>query len=116
VHNSSYGSSEDAKKDKRYPFWAKQREERGFDDTELWNLFHHLAEHIAPRLKAFRDHDKVGYPAGLSAKKWQNILSKMIFAFEEISKDDMWDFDEKKNKKVEEGLDLFRKWFLGLWD
>ena len=117
MNNSSYGSSEEAKNDERQLLWTKQREERGFDDTELWDLFHHLAEYIAPRLKAFRDNEKFGYPGSLSSgEEWKEILSKMIFAFETIIEDNLWYMNEDINKKVNEGLDLFRQYYLGLWD
>ena len=116
MNNSSYGLSEEAKKDSRQKLWKKQRKERGFDDTELWNLFHHIAEYIAPRIKAFRDNEKFGHPASLSPEAWQEILTKITYSFEKIVEDNLWFLDEEENKKIEEGLDLFREWYLNLWD
>lgn len=116
MNNSSYGSSDEAKNDARQPLWQKQRDERGFDDTELWNLFHHLAEHIAPRIKAFKDMNKMGNPMGCSSEEWDETLNKIVHAFEKIAEDCMWDLDKEENQKVNEGLDLFRQWYLGLWD
>jgi hypothetical protein len=50
------------KKLKRAIKFSKQREKRGFDDSILWDLFTDLAEYIYPRVKAFRDMERVGYP------------------------------------------------------
>ena len=41
--------------DPREPEWKRQREERGFDDRELWSLDVTLAKFLVPRLKAFRE-------------------------------------------------------------
>lgn len=41
--------------DSRLSMYRKQRDERGFDGTELWSLSSTIAEFIAPRLTAFRD-------------------------------------------------------------
>jgi hypothetical protein len=54
------------KKIKREITFMKQRKGRGFDDSVLWDLFTDLAQYIYPRVKAFRDAKKCGYPTYFS--------------------------------------------------
>lgn len=56
-----------------------------------------------------------------SEEQWDEIVDKMILAFELIIEEDM-DFDpydktryELRNKKIDEGLLLFAKWYKHLW-
>jgi len=109
---------------------------------ELWDLGHTLSRYILPRLKAFRDGTPgcpggIGYekdgtkmysmrrgpdPKGqLCYEKWNGILDRMILAFElELSCHD-WDCEVNSKEynanwaKVEEGLNLFAKYYNGLW-
>jgi len=103
--------AEQHKDDPRYPEWKKQQAERGFDNTELWSLNHTIAEYLYPRIRAFAE-VTVSFPPELTSKEWDVILNKMADGFEEYAKDKFLDteFD-----KVNEGLELFRKWFLDLW-
>ena len=51
--------------------------------NECFTLYYSIAKFIYPRLKYFRDSDKMGYPAVLdSMEEWNNILDKMLFAFD----------------------------------
>lgn len=60
---------------KRALKFERQQEKRGFDDSILWELFSNLGEYIYPRLKAFRDMKKVGFPTYFS--EWdKNQCSK----------------------------------------
>lgn len=102
--------------DERHAKWDKQRQERGFDDTETWSLFTTISDFIYPRLIAFKEY-KCDYPINLTLKNWDEILDKMIFAFKFYS-------DEYKREKpasietiqkVQEGMDLFVKYFRDLW-
>ena len=98
-------------KDNKY--FKKQRMIRGFDDSELWNLDITISQFILPRLMIFRKNHH-GYPADLTNNQWNTVLEKMIRAFE-------WDTHEsniymKVPDYVNEGLDLFRKYFFDLWD
>jgi hypothetical protein len=51
---------------KRKIKFTKQQEERGFDDSTLWELFSNLGEYIYPRIKAFRDMERCGHPTYFS--------------------------------------------------
>ena len=96
--------------DKRWDDFKQQRLERGFDDSETWALDCTIAKFIEPRLRRFKE-IKAGYPAIISEEKWDDILDKMIYAFECINKDTISDNEDS----VDEGLDLFRKYFFNLW-
>ena len=117
--------------------FKKQRLERGFDNTELWNLDYTLAEFLLPRLKAFREQtfgcpgcfvdDYEPYEDGMD--KWYAILDEMIWALEtyikcedsdfkyngksyyDMTREEMIALDEKINN----GLNLISKYWRCLW-
>ena len=96
--------------DPRQVLWAKQRAERGFDDTELWNLDVTIAEFITPRLKAYAA-DVQGVPGTLKEEEWQKMLLLMVQAFEEYNGADF----QNKTMRGKKGFKLFRKYFSNLW-
>lgn len=115
-----------------------------FKDSETWGLYMVIAQFILPRLKRFKKLNN-GVPMSLffdkedkihgddvdwqdrAAKEWDSILDEMIWSFEQIVDDSdpeklenetneeyvdrcrMW------NNNVQHGLELFAKYFLGLW-
>ena len=82
---------------------------------EVWNTDNVLAQFIAPRLQAFKALDKHGYPPGcMDMREWNNIIQKMIDAFELMKYVHTPSPDE--NKTIEQGLDLFCKYYRNLWD
>ena len=91
-----------------------QRLIRGYDDSEIWNLDSTIALFILPRLKLFRN-SLHGYPNNLTFEQWEEVLDKMIIAFSLID-DVAWHFNDFDYPRVEEGLDLFRKYYFNLWD
>ena len=105
--------------------WFFQRLFRGYSDPEWWDFYGHLSRYAIPRLQKLRE-NRHGYPAGLgyleddkeihydenTFQLWQTMLDKMILAFQLIIDEDLDDGD----KRVKEGLDLFRGWFFSLWD
>lgn len=111
------------KKDSRYKGFVKYLKKTGISPDEMWSLDSVISEFILPRLKEFkRCHG--GYPWGLTIKKWNDILDKMIFAFEwNLKETNMSDgymemSDKEKDnawKKYEEGTKLFIEYFRGLW-
>lgn len=88
------------------------RKKYSFEYLDIYGFYYHLAFYIYPRLEAFKD-NTFSYPCGISSKKWNNILNKMIFAFKTIAKDD--NIKNIDYKKIEEGLKLFSKYFRDLW-
>ena len=95
---------------------------RGWNDSETWNLDHTIAEFSLPRLKRFKE-TTISHPGHLGEEGWNEVLDKMIFAMQAII--DEWEFteeemtmDERREHwaKVQEGCELFGKWFRDLWD
>ena len=114
--------NDDFKNDPRLEFWAEQRKDRGFDDRELWNLDHTIAQFILPRLKAFKLYAD-GYPVGLTEKKWNYILKEMIWSFELFAAGEEFPpckyTEEQKilwRKRKQRGINLFAKYLTHLWD
>ena len=139
--------------------WSKQHD-LYVNPRECWCLDYTIAKFVLPRLKQFKK-DNIGYPERDEAdtpEKWDEILDRMILAFEYVIDDDWWidnpryDYTEglemkfvqdessgfnhiifeqtehsKEIKKVyieerkrrqtviQEGLDLFAKFFQDLW-
>lgn len=101
------------KNDKRIPKYVKQFKTRGYDDTETWNLYYTISKFILPRLKRFEEVNPC-YPGNLTMKEWKNIINKMISAHKLIVEDKVI-YSDEEDKKIEEGLDLFHKWYRHLW-
>lgn len=90
----------------------KKRNKSIYRDT--WNLDWAIAKFVHPRLVRFKEVTN-GYPGTLeSPEEWDEILDKMIKAFEIIKKG-TWDIHKYEEPIVDEGLDLFRKWYFHLW-
>jgi hypothetical protein len=82
---------------------------------EVWGTYHYLAQLIAPRLMAFKALDKYGYcPAFKDMREWNNAIQKMIDAFELLKYAASYTEDERR--RIEQGLDLFRKYYCYLRD
>ena len=83
---------------------------------EVWNTYHTLAQLIVPRLQAFKALDKHGGPPDFKdMREWNNAIQKMIDAFE-LMKYVSGVNTKEEERIVEEGLDLFCKYFRSLWD
>ena len=102
--------------DNRWNDFTRQRLERGFDSSELWNLDGTISKFIYPRLKAFYEVTKEEpcYPDGMTHEEWLGILEKMVTGFEILSKDARRTDDEMV--LINEALELFGKHFLSLWN
>lgn len=84
------------------------------DKWDTWNMDHTLALIIVPMLKQLRDTNH-GYPSHLTDEEWINIQNKMIDSFQMIIDNDGFCI-YKEPEKLQEGLDLFGKYFRNLWD
>lgn len=83
---------------------------------EVWVTYSTLAQLIVPRLQAFKALDKHGYcPDFNDMREWNNAIQKMIDAFELMKYAGGVDTMEEE-RTIEEGLDLFCKYFRSLWD
>lgn len=82
---------------------------------DTWNLDITIAKFILPRLKLFR---KVVdcYPCDLnSIEEWHDILDKMIESFYLMATTSSYKTLNENYEKIEQGLDLFRKYYHDLW-
>lgn len=119
-----YGlSAEMSANDRRQEYWKKQREERGFDDTELWNLDVTIAKFILPRLIAFKEYGH-GVPGHIDPdntledkgeEKWNAILQEMIDGFDIIANDN-FSFDKENNLAANQAIKLFAEHYFSLWN
>lgn len=95
-----------------------QRRTRGWDDSDLWSLDCTIAKFTLPRLRRFRA-TLHGHPGEITFEEWEAILDKIIWSMEYIAGDRQWEhndqFDEDE-RKCDEGVALFGKWFRGLWN
>lgn len=102
-----------------------QRLNRGFDDSETWNLDSEIAEFVYPRLKRYFEITNMSPPCindgngefiELSEEEWKEIEQKILFALDEIRLygRDPYEFN-KDWKKIKEGLDLFHKYMNKFW-
>lgn len=109
-----------SKDDDRFEAYKQQRLERGFDDSEMWSLDCTIAEFIAPRLKVFKEQAaRIGdHPCSITSEKWQEILSQMIEGFELYPDHFNWPSEDSNEnwKKVYKALELFKNWFMNLWN
>ena len=117
-------------------------EEKEDTEKELWNLDVTLTEFILPRLKAFKEMDRKGYPIieGIDPQDekktriiWEGILDDMIKGFEAhlrlvknspYNEGDEIDYvsekEEQKEKEnqatIDKGFKLFARYYMSLWD
>lgn len=89
-------------------FWW-QRQWRGWDDSELWNIDTEMAAWLAPRLRRWLEIGPSGYPPDMEYQEWLAILEKMAVAMEHYANDTQTDADA-------EGLRLFEENWRHLWD
>ena len=100
--------------DNREPIYSEQRQLRGFDDSETWSLTDTICLFILPRLQRFKEIN-ASTPAQLTEKEWNDILDKIIISLQLTCKEKglrIW--TEEESKQINEGLGLFREWFIML--
>lgn len=93
--------------------WWWQRRTRGWDDRELWNLDQTIAEFVLPRLRVFKTY-RHGCPSELAEETWDSHLESMISAFELFTQPKY--LNKPIPVEVQDGLDLFAKYYTRLWD
>lgn len=104
--------------------WAYQRVFKGYDRTAHWGLYNYLTNIALPVLKDYRENMhgvpgivcRKGEPLSKSVERWEQILDKMIYSFQAIHDDENFINPPDVEKKIQEGLKLFAKYFRTLWD
>lgn len=76
---------------------------------DILSLDQTLAIVIGYSLKEFKAHNH-SYPAILTMGKWDEILDKMIFSFQNKAKG-----SQENSIEMQQGFNLFAKWFQHLW-
>jgi len=100
------------KRDENSENWSYKND---YPISEVWATYHYIARDIVPRLKAFKALDKHGYePDFKDIDAWNKAIQKMIDAFELVGPNRVVYSDDYP--VINEGLDLFCKYFLNLWD
>lgn len=113
--------------------WFCQRWDRGFDDRQVWNLNKTFAEFMHPRLVEFQKQSTCTPPRYveyrgdcpsleimpgaddfLSEREWDEILNKIIIAFQLLTEGDPYQLANRS--QMDEGMDLFRKYHRALSD
>ena len=92
---------------------------------ETWNLDCNIAKYVLPRLKMYKKLTIAyhGYGEANTPEKWDKLLDKMIWSFEQSSNyyeiyesidcnnSDLREKCKETNDNIQEGLMLFAKWF-----
>lgn len=104
--------------------YRKQRLQRGFDDTETWNLDSTILHFILPRLKRFKELAN-GYPAALgSFEEWQKKLDKAIADIEciyddssivNMSKEEQQAYFAKQDQAEKDIAEFIGEYLFDLW-
>lgn len=103
--------------------FAYQRVVRGYDDTAYWSLDTYLAEMLVPIMTWYRDNDPhmmskdFGVEEYFTREEQVEVYNKMITAFQSMIDYDhlIEDYTPELQDKVDEGLQLFAKYFRGFW-
>lgn len=111
------------------------------EDWEKWDLKYTIAEFIVPRLIAYKaeveNNNITSIPLWIESdnlpfileqdkqysteeihlinKEWAKILDKILFPFQSLLSLDDINFEDVQ-KKQEEGIYLFSKYYFNLWD
>lgn len=126
----------------KYPKKGQRKIKVEVDNDDTWSLDYTLALIILPALKKYKkvacskvtwmhpeiwpkdwwekEHGDLPRPTKAqkkkadqyATKKMTEVIDKMIFAFEKIA-DDCTTFED--NEKIQEGLELFGKYYRALW-
>jgi len=97
-------------------YWWFQRRWKGWDDRATWSMDYTLSKNfIIPMLKQLKK-NTFGYPSDLdSFEEWEVILDKMILGHELVLKCVEDFISDIERDKMNEGLNLFREYYLSLW-
>lgn len=103
-------------------WWAMRT--RGFTGHMWWNFNDYWARKMLPPLKYLRKNQH-GHPGNLTVKEWDKILDKIIWSLDYLGYSRDYKTMQKRNWKkkikeesikLQEGLELFGKYYQSLWD
>jgi hypothetical protein len=110
--------------------WGFQRMFRGYDDTAYWSLHSYITDIALPVLEWMKKNGHTisiveGHVTDTFAEKekaWYDTLDKMIKSFQLLKDDDIdcevhnREWYHEKDRQIQEGLELFAKYYRTLWD
>ncbi|OSA95689.1 UNVERIFIED_ORG: hypothetical protein B2H93_04525 [Clostridium botulinum] len=92
-------------------------------NSELWDLDLTIINFILPRLIKFKKININSHPIKCdSIENWHKIIDKMIWSFQfakdvsRLNYSNEYRKDSTNWNKYNEGMDLFKKYLLDLWD
>jgi len=97
-----------------------QKITRGWTDQDTWSLDYTIAKFSLPRIKRLKEIQN-GFPSGLTEEKWDEILDKIIRSFQfvvnefEGNEDYSLETIKHREKCMQDGCELFGKYFRNLW-
>ena len=95
--------------------WFIQRGKRGYSDQDLWNA----DSHIARTVLAFIEMNRMGYPMGLTEKRWAKILEEIKWLMQEVDSSTP-DYELMKTEayqtRYKKANALFAKYWHNMWD
>ena len=100
--------------------WFDRRTQKvnvSIDKYDTWSMDHTLAHIVLPMLVQLKATNH-GYPANLTEKKWDSIMSEMIWAFGQKCQDD-WELNDDhaaRQERMTNGFKLFGEYYENLWD
>lgn len=95
--------------------WGWQRFRRGYSDSDVWNLGPWLAYMMPLALRELGSKLN-GWPGDpMTFEEWEVIIEKIALAFEEAHNASS-EFREIDDVVYNEGMDLFKKYLMHLWD
>lgn len=101
--------------------WFIQRGLYGYSDRDLWGLDYYLSTWLQTALRYYAHGSGYpGYGEASTYEKWGTIVNKIADGFKaSYEMDDFCDSAEKRaklQKKIDEGMKLFIKWYGHFWD
>ena len=97
---NNYSIAHKLKDDPAQKKWRKQREKRGFDDTEIWNLHYTMYQFMIPRLEVFKD-ICMSFPLTETSESYNEKLNFIISSFKS-----RYDLYEKNNISTREEKEI----------
>ncbi len=98
--------------------YKKQREERGFDDTETWHLDKTIALFSIPRLKRYLQVNN-GFPNGETEQSFNEKLNFIVKSFEEYYQDEnievSLEIEKERLSNAKKAVAMLAELWFDLW-
>ncbi len=98
--------------------YKKQRDERGFDDTETWHLDKTVALFLIPRLKRYIEVNN-GFPNGETEQSFNEKLNFIVKSFEEYYQDEnievSLELEKERLANAQKAISILSDLWFDLW-